>query len=106
MGYRIFFFLIIDQKGIELGYQTICQSPRRFCHLEALSNPVSVKIMGNKMVSVVGAMGSQGSSVVETLLKEGEYSIRAIIRNPGSENAKSWAARGVEVVKPPYFPQD
>ena len=55
--------------------------------------------MGRKIVSVVGATGSQGSSVVNALLKEDHYSIRAITRNPGSENAKSLAAKGIEVVK-------
>ena len=55
--------------------------------------------MGNKIVAVVGATGAQGGSVVDALLKEGGYSIRAITRNPGSENAKSLAAKGIEVVK-------
>ena len=55
--------------------------------------------MGKKIVSVVGATGAQGGSVVDALLKEGDYSIRAITRNPGSENAKSLAAKGIEVVK-------
>ena len=54
--------------------------------------------MGKKIISVVGATGIQGSSVVDALLEEGEYSIRAITRNPESENAKSLAAKGVEVV--------
>ena len=55
--------------------------------------------MGKKIVSVVGATGIQGGSVIDALLKVGDYSIRAITRNPGSENAKSLAARGIEVVK-------
>ncbi len=55
--------------------------------------------MGNKIVAVVGATGAQGGSVVDALLNEGGYSIRAITRNPDSENAKSLAAKGVEVVK-------
>lgn len=55
--------------------------------------------MGKNIVSVVGATGSQGGSVVDALLKVGDYSIRAITRNPGSENAKSLAGRGIEVVK-------
>ena len=55
--------------------------------------------MGQKIVSVVGATGIQGGSVIDALLKEGDYSIRGITRNPGSENAKSLAGRGVEIVK-------
>ncbi len=55
--------------------------------------------MGKRVVSVVGATGAQGSSVVDTLLKNDNYSIRAITRDPGSDKAKSLAARGVEVVK-------
>ena len=55
--------------------------------------------MGKKIVSVVGATGVQGSSVVDALLREGDYSIRAITRKPGSDNAKALAAKGVEVVQ-------
>ena len=55
--------------------------------------------MGKKIVSVVGATGAQGGSVIDALLKEGSYSIRAITRNPQSENAKSLAAKGIEVIK-------
>lgn len=55
--------------------------------------------MGKKIVSIVGATGAQGSSVIDALLKEGNYSIRAITRNPHTENAKSLAAKGIEVIK-------
>lgn len=55
--------------------------------------------MGKRIVSVVGATGNQGSSVIDALLKEGDYAIRAITRNPASDKAKPLAARGVEVVK-------
>ena len=55
--------------------------------------------MSKKIVSVVGATGGQSRSVVNTLLKESKYSIRAIIRNPDSERAKALASHGVEVVR-------
>ena len=55
--------------------------------------------MSKKIVSVVGATGTQGGSIVDTLLEEGKYSLRAITRNPDSAKAKSLAARGIEVVK-------
>src|SRR5215469_9167032 len=57
--------------------------------------------MSKKIVSVIGATGVQGRSVVNALLKDkdNEYSIRAITRNPDSERAKALASQGVEVVK-------
>ena len=55
--------------------------------------------MAKKIVTIVGALGIQGGSVVAALLTEGVYSIRAITRNPGSDNAKSLAAKGIDVVK-------
>jgi uncharacterized protein YbjT (DUF2867 family) len=55
--------------------------------------------MTTKIVSVVGATGVQGSSIVNSILKDSSYAVRAITRNPQSEAAKALAARGVEVVK-------
>jgi NmrA-like family len=55
--------------------------------------------MSSKIISVVGATGSQGGSVINALLKEGIYKIRAITRNPDSDAAKALTALGVEVVK-------
>jgi len=51
--------------------------------------------MSKKIISVVGATGVQGRSVVNTLLKDKEYSIRAITPNPDSERAKALASQGV-----------
>lgn len=48
---------------------------------------------------VVGATGSQGGSVVRALLARGEYRVRALTRWPRGEQAKSLAAKGVEVVR-------
>lgn len=43
----------------------------------------------SKIISVFGATGAQGGSVVEALAKNGGYSIRAITRDPNSEKAKA-----------------
>ncbi|KAM4057801.1 nmrA-like family protein [Hirsutella rhossiliensis] len=61
-----------------------------------------------KLVTVYGATGVQGGSVVDSLLqnKSHDFSLRAITRNPDSEKAKKLAARGVEVVKADGFHKD
>ncbi|KAJ7075321.1 hypothetical protein B0H15DRAFT_894311 [Mycena belliarum] len=53
----------------------------------------------SRIISVFGATGLQGSSVVDALLKDGSFTPRAITRNPESEAAMKLKARGVEVVK-------
>jgi hypothetical protein len=55
--------------------------------------------MSKKIVSVVGATGVQGRSVIDALLKNGQYTLRGLTRNPESANAKELAALGVQVVK-------
>ncbi|OAR01088.1 hypothetical protein LLEC1_05615 [Akanthomyces lecanii] len=54
-----------------------------------------------KLVTVFGATGLQGSSVVQSLIsnKDREFSVRGITRNPDSEKSKALAALGVEMVK-------
>lgn len=54
-----------------------------------------------KLITVFGATGSQGGSVVQSLLqnKSQSFRIRGITRNPESEKAKALAEHGVEVVK-------
>jgi uncharacterized protein YbjT (DUF2867 family) len=54
--------------------------------------------MAKQVVAVVGATGLQGGGVVNALLASGEFSVRAISRNPGSSAALALASRGVEVV--------
>ncbi|RIB25718.1 hypothetical protein C2G38_2165233 [Gigaspora rosea] len=51
------------------------------------------------LVVVSGATGSQGGSVVKSLIATGKYRIRAITRKPESDQAKALAAKGVEVFK-------
>ncbi len=50
------------------------------------------------ILSVIGATGAQGSSVVNSALKDGTYKVRAITRKVDSDKAKALAAKGVEVV--------
>lgn len=59
----------------------------------------------SKLITVYGATGSQGGSVVQSLLqnKSQAFNIRGITRNPDSEKAKSLASRGIEVVKADGF---
>lgn len=53
-----------------------------------------------KLVTVVGATGAQGGSVVKSLLQnKGLFSIRAVTRNPDSESAQTLRNSGVEIVK-------
>jgi uncharacterized protein YbjT (DUF2867 family) len=52
----------------------------------------------SSILTVVGATGAQGGSVIDSALKAGTYKVRAVTRNIDSEKAKALAARGVEVV--------
>jgi len=52
-----------------------------------------------KIVTVFGATGLQGSSVVNALLKDGKWTIRCVTRRPEDDKAKKLAARGCQVVK-------
>ncbi|MBC2806335.1 NmrA family NAD(P)-binding protein, partial [Rhizobium ruizarguesonis] len=54
--------------------------------------------------SVVGATSKQGRSVATTLLKSNQYRVRALTRNRDSEEARSLAALGAEVVVAPLGP--
>ncbi|KAF7556872.1 hypothetical protein G7Z17_g1110 [Cylindrodendrum hubeiense] len=61
-----------------------------------------------KLVTVYGATGAQGGSVVRSLLRDqsGIFKVRAISRNPESEAAKALAAAGAEVVKADGFKKE
>jgi uncharacterized protein YbjT (DUF2867 family) len=53
-----------------------------------------------KIIAVVGATGSQGGGVVEAILADpdGQFTARALTRDPSSERAQEFARRGAEVV--------
>jgi hypothetical protein len=54
--------------------------------------------MSKPLILIFGATGAQGGSVVDSLLKTDAFSLRAVTRNPQSDNAVALAKRGVEVV--------
>ncbi len=45
--------------------------------------------MKNKIIAVIGATGSQGKGVVNALIKEGSFKVRAITRNPDKYQGKA-----------------
>ncbi|MCP8937610.1 NmrA/HSCARG family protein [Alsobacter sp. SYSU M60028] len=53
-----------------------------------------------KIIAVIGATGAQGGGLARAILddKDGPFALRAITRNPGSDNARALAAAGAEVV--------
>ena len=53
----------------------------------------------SKLITVFGATGQQGGSVVRGLLGHGGYKIRGVTRNPDGDKAKALQSQGVEIVK-------
>ncbi|MGD8700424.1 MAG: NmrA/HSCARG family protein [Gemmatimonadales bacterium] len=53
-----------------------------------------------KTIAVLGATGAQGGGLVRAILSDpdGEFTVRALTRNPDSEKAKALAELGAEVV--------
>jgi uncharacterized protein YbjT (DUF2867 family) len=53
-----------------------------------------------QLIAVIGATGAQGGGLVRAILNDpsGEFSARAITRDPGSEKARALADLGAEVV--------
>ncbi|TGO36847.1 hypothetical protein BHYA_0113g00200 [Botrytis hyacinthi] len=52
----------------------------------------------SKILTIVGATGAQGGSVVASALKSGEYKVRGITRNVESASAKALTTQGVDMV--------
>jgi nucleoside-diphosphate-sugar epimerase len=52
-----------------------------------------------KLVVVIGVTGNQGGSVAARFLKDPNWRIRGITRNPASPAAQSLAAQGIEIVQ-------
>ncbi|KAF2101146.1 NAD(P)-binding protein [Rhizodiscina lignyota] len=52
-----------------------------------------------KLICVIGATGNQGGSVARRFLKDPEYHVRGITRNPHSPAAQQLAEVGVEIVQ-------
>ncbi|KAK6840835.1 hypothetical protein PG987_001695 [Apiospora arundinis] len=55
--------------------------------------------MTKKLITVLGITGTQGGSVANRFLAHADWRVRGLTRNPDSVKAKSWASRGVEIVK-------
>jgi hypothetical protein len=53
----------------------------------------------SKIVTVVGATGTQGGSVVQSLLQTKDYTLRAVTRNRKSDGAQALLAQGVDIVE-------
>ena len=53
-----------------------------------------------KIIAVVGSTGTQGGGLCQAILadRNGEFSLRAITRDPSKEKARALAAQGAEVV--------
>jgi len=52
----------------------------------------------HSLVLVTGITGTQGGGVARALLDKG-YRVRGLTRDPGSDKARAWSERGVEMVK-------
>lgn len=52
----------------------------------------------SQTIAVIGATGTQGGSVVQSLLKGKSWKIRGITRDISKDAAKALTAQGVEVV--------
>lgn len=52
-----------------------------------------------KLVTVFGATGLQGGSVVDALLKDGGFSVRGVTRKPTDEKSAGLKKKGVQVVQ-------
>ena len=50
--------------------------------------------MAAKLVTVFGATGRQGGSVVRALLQDSSFKVRAVTRNPDGNNAKALQEQG------------
>ncbi|KAJ7289518.1 hypothetical protein C8J57DRAFT_1445540 [Mycena rebaudengoi] len=51
------------------------------------------------IITIFGATGAQGTSVLDAVLADGTFTPRAVTRNPDSDASKALKAKGVEVVK-------
>jgi len=53
----------------------------------------------DKVVTVLGATGTQGGAVTRALLNNGEFAVRAVTRDPASPKAQALARLGAQVVE-------
>ena len=60
---------------------------------------LALGVCAKPIVAVVGATGAQGGAVVDSLLADGTFTVRALTRDPNSAKAQQLAAAGCEVVQ-------
>jgi uncharacterized protein YbjT (DUF2867 family) len=53
----------------------------------------------DKLITVLGATGTQGGAVARALLADGEFGVRAVTRDAASSKARSLAELGADVVE-------
>ncbi|KAJ7278856.1 NmrA-like family-domain-containing protein [Mycena rebaudengoi] len=58
------------------------------------------------VITIFGATGTQGSSVLTAVLADGKFTPRAVTRNPDSDSSKALKAKGVQVVKANLFDKE
>lgn len=78
-----------------------CLPNRTYFHLPRVILVIISGIMGSidtPLITVFGATGNQGGSVVRSLLQNPAFRVRALTRNPSSDAAKKLADAGAEVV--------
>ena len=90
-------------KPIHVMFLSISPKASKYSEISVFLNTITgvkPRITFPKMapiLTVIGATGKQGASVVNAALQDGTYKVRAITRNINSEKAKAFAARGVEL---------
>lgn len=52
----------------------------------------------SRLLTVIGATGAQGGSVVAAALKSGAYKVRGVTRNVDGAASKALKSKGVEMV--------
>lgn len=52
-----------------------------------------------RIIAVVGATGQQGGAVVRNLLAAGDWTVRALVRDPNTDAARALADAGAELVQ-------
>ncbi len=55
--------------------------------------------MADRLPLITGATGNQGGASARALLKQGGWKLRALVRDPTSDRAKTLATQGVELAK-------
>ena len=67
---------------------------------------VSIAIWYVERLLTIRPTGNQGGAVARSLLKNNNFAVRGITRNPGSDAAKALASLGAEMVKADGFNKD